>query len=129
MVTIQVSYGDLADRISILRIKSERIADASKLVNIRAELQSLTSTWLAAPIPHTGTALVSALARLNATNEQLWDIEDAIRGKERVKTFDAKFIELARQVYLTNDQRANLKREIDILLGAVFREEKSYQSY
>ncbi|MBI2802396.1 MAG: hypothetical protein HYX63_19300 [Gammaproteobacteria bacterium] len=129
MITIQVSFADLLDRISILEIKSERIIDASKLANIQVELRALNSSWCAAPVPHNDDALLTRVARLKSINEELWEIEDAIRAKERAKQFDAEFIELARQVYLTNDRRATVKREIDLQLGATFREEKSYQSY
>ena len=129
MITIQVSFGDLLDRISILEIKCERITDVDKLVNIQTELKAHQLTWCAAPVPHNDDALLCRVARLKSINERLWEIEDAIRAKERAEQFDAEFIELARQVYLTNDQRAKVKREIDLQLGATFREEKSYQSY
>ena len=124
---VPVSYGELLDKIAILQIKSERIADPAKVANVRRELAALEKTWLAHP------AAVQDIARLRAdlkaVNERLWDIEDDIRDKERAKAFDEEFIRLARSVYVQNDERARLKREINTALGSEFVEEKSYADY
>ena len=119
-----VSWGELLDKITILQIKQERIADAAKRANVTTELKALSA------IADVAMAQAAALlAGLKAVNEELWDIEDRIRDKERDKSFDAEFIELARAVYVTNDRRADLKRQMNILLGSALVEEKSYQPY
>jgi hypothetical protein len=128
-VTIEVSFGELADKISILEIKAARISDHVKLANVSRELASLRAAWNAARLPVSDPVLQEACAALRATNERLWDIEDEIRAKERSREFDEAFIDLARRVYITNDQRADIKRRIDLLLGSRFTEEKSYQPY
>lgn len=122
-----ISYGELIDKITILEIKARRIADPAKLANVRTELDLLNATWAAHPASHTDIA--DARARLLAVNEVLWDIEDRIRLKERAQVFDASFIELARSVYYRNDERAVIKREINLKLGSPLVEEKSYQNY
>ena len=129
MSTIQtsVSYGEVIDKITILEIKSERIGDVSKRANVRAELDLLTSTWNANAASQTDIG--SERSQLRAVNEQLWEIEDAIRLKEKAKAFDAEFIELARSVYIRNDERATIKRAINEKLGSTLIEEKSYQGY
>jgi len=126
-ISVPVSYGELIDKITILEIKSERIKDAAKLVNVRVELDLLNKTW--------GDAAVSRIdigaerGALRAVNEALWDIEDRIRVKEKAKAFDAEFVELARSVYIRNDERASVKRAINDKLGSTLVEEKSYESY
>lgn len=125
LIAAPVSFGELIDKITILEIKSERISDESKLVNVRHELEILEQTWRDA-----GNADVSdPRARLKAVNEELWEIEDDIRIKESKREFDEKFIELARAVYVTNDKRANIKKEINLALGSELVEEKSYEDY
>lgn len=126
-IRVPVSYGELIDKLTILEIKSERIADAAKLVNIRNELDALTAAW--SQDPASTIDIADERARLKAINEALWDIEDEIRIKEKAQVFDARFIELARAVYVTNDQRADVKREINHKLGSSLVEEKSYQPY
>ena len=127
LISTPVSYGELIDKITILEIKSERMTDAAKLANVRDELQLLNALWLDDPASH---ADISAeRAELKRINEALWEIEDEIRVKERDKAFDARFIELARAVYHTNDRRAAVKREINLRLGSRLVEEKSYQDY
>lgn len=126
-ITIDVSLGELLDKLTILQIKSERIRDAAKLVNVRKELDLLTQTW--ARSPFAAKDIREPLGRLKAINEQLWDIEDRIRVKESQSAFDPEFIELARSVYLCNDERAAIKRELNILLGSELVEEKSYADY
>ncbi len=126
-VTIEVSAGELLDKLAILEIKSERITDAGKLFNVRRELDVLREAWAASA--YAGADIGSECAELKAVNEALWDIEDRIREKERAKSFDAEFIELARSVYLTNDRRAAVKRLLNDKLGSALVEEKSYVHY
>jgi Family of unknown function (DUF6165) len=124
---VPVSPGELLDKITILRIKSQRIGDADKLANVRLELDLLQRTWATLG---NATATVAADERaLQAVNEQLWDIEDRIRDKEAARSFDQDFIELARAVYHRNDERAAIKKRINTALGSRIVEEKSYQPY
>ncbi|AND67995.1 hypothetical protein ATSB10_05410 [Dyella thiooxydans] len=122
-----VSYGELIDKITILEIKSQQIRDPAKLANVRTELDLLNATWAAHPASQTD--ITDERARLLAVNQALWDIEDHIRLKEKAQAFDAEFIELARSVYFRNDERAAVKREINLKLGSQLVEEKSYQDY
>jgi hypothetical protein len=126
-IHIEVSYGELIDKITILEIKLERIKDPAKLANIARELGVLNAAWLRAG--HEPAAIADEWAQLKATNETLWDIEDNIRRKEASSAFDDEFIELARRVYHINDQRAAYKRAINDHLGSALVEEKSYQPY
>ena len=126
-ISVPVAYGELIDKITILEIKSERIRDSAKLVNVRLELDLLNETWYADPASRVD--IVPERAALRAVNEALWDIEDEIRLKERAKAFDDAFIELARAVYIRNDERAAIKRAINLKLGSTLVEEKSYQDY
>lgn len=126
-ISVPVSHGELIDKITILEIKSARIGDPAKLANVRAELDLLNATWSSDPASRTDIA--GERARLLAVNELLWDIEDRIRVKEKAKAFDAEFIELARAVYVRNDERAAFKREINTKLGSLLVEEKSYENY
>jgi uncharacterized protein DUF6165 len=126
-LSIPISFGELIDKITILEIKSERIGDAAKLANVRAELDLLDATWAVHPSSHVD--IRAERGRLKAVNELLWDIEDRIRLKEKAQAFDAEFIELARAVYFRNDERAAVKREINLKLGSSLVEEKSYQDY
>ena len=117
----------MIDKITILRIKSARITDAVKLANVRAELEILERTWRESAY---GKHDIRAdEAALQAVNERLWDIEDRIRDKERARSFDAGFIELARAVYIENDERAAIKKRINTALGSTIVEEKSYAAY
>jgi uncharacterized protein YukE len=126
-ILVPVSFGELLDKISILQIKSERISDAAKLANIRAELSALEKTWMAHPA---GVKDIAKLrAELKDINEQLWDIEDNIRLQDKANAFDDDFIALARSVYQKNDQRARIKKDINLALGSVYVEEKSYKDY
>jgi hypothetical protein len=124
---VPISPGELLDKITILRIKSARMTDETKLRNVRVELDALEQTWResGAAIP----AVAADEAALQKVNEELWDIEDRIRDKERAGEFDAVFIELARAVYVTNDERARFKKNINMTLGSRLVEEKSYQPY
>jgi hypothetical protein len=126
-ILVPISPGELLDKITILRIKSARMTDETKLRNVRVELDALEQTWResGAAIP----AVAADEAALQKVNEELWDIEDRIRDKERAGEFDAVFIELARAVYVTNDERARFKKNINTALGSRLVEEKSYQPY
>jgi hypothetical protein len=126
-ILVPISPGDLLDKITILRIKAARIEDAGKLGNIRRELAVLEQNWRqAVPAIAELAADEAALARVNT---ELWDIEDRIREHEAQRRFDAGFIELARAVYLRNDERAAIKQRINLKLGSTILEEKSYQPY
>jgi hypothetical protein len=124
---VPVSYGELLDKIAILQIKSERMSDPAKLANVRNELEALERTWLAHPAAVEDIAALRA--RLKAVNERLWVIEDDIRVLEKAGRFDADFIRLARSVYVQNDERARIKKDINLALGSAYVEEKSYQDY
>ncbi|QSQ41348.1 hypothetical protein ISN35_09885 [Xanthomonas translucens pv. undulosa] len=126
-ILVPVSFGELLDKIAILQIKSERIGDAAKLANVRAELSALERTWMAHPAA--GGDVARLRLELKAVNERLWVIEDEIRIKERAQAFDEEFIKLARSVYYENDERARIKKEINLALGSSYVEEKSYQDY
>jgi hypothetical protein len=124
---VPISPGELIDKITILEIKSQRMTDATKLRNVRTELSMLTDTWRASP--YAANDVSTEWAALRGVNEQLWDIEDRIRDKERDATFDAEFVRLARSVYVTNDERAAIKKRINARLGSTLVEEKSYADY
>lgn len=126
-IQVPVSFGELLDKIAILQIKSERMSDEAKLANVRKELSALERTWMAHPAA--GHDIVRLRADLKAVNERLWDIEDDIRIKEKRQEFDAEFIRLARAVYFENDERARVKKEINLRLGSSYVEEKSYADY
>ena len=126
-IKVPISPGELLDKITILRIKSERMSDPAKVSNVRLELRTLEETWSASAYAKIDIdAEVSALLRVNG---HLWLIEDDIRDKERTQAFDAEFIRLARAVYFTNDERAAIKRRINTILGSSIVEEKSYSDY
>jgi hypothetical protein len=123
---VPVSWGELIDKITILEIKSERMSDQAKLGNVRKELDLLKSRLGARAIQPDVARLTDAL---RAVNGALWDIEDDIRACENAGDFGARFVELARSVYIANDKRADLKRELNMVLGSDLVEEKSYQAY
>jgi hypothetical protein len=124
---VPISPGELLDKITILRIKVARIVDAGKVANVRLELELLENTW------RTSGCAAFDVARderaLQDVNERLWDVEDLIRDKEAKQTFDREFIELARAVYIANDERAAIKKRINVQLGSRLVEEKSYKPY
>ena len=126
-ISVEVSPGELIDKITILEIKLERIEDADKLANVKLDWETLSAARDAAIKPSGALARLSA--ELKQANERLWEIEDDIRDRERNKDFGDAFVELARDVYKTNDTRAALKREINELLGSSLIEEKSYTAY
>lgn len=126
-VAVPVSLGELIDKITILAIKSERMTDEKKLVNVRKELALLTAVKDAQNLA--GPEFDRIYGALKSTNEALWVIEDDIRDCERHKRFDTRFVELARAVYITNDRRAALKNELNQLFNSALVEEKSYAAY
>jgi hypothetical protein len=126
-ILVPISPGELLDKITILRIKCARITDAAKLANVRLELSRLEQSWQAS-VP-AATDLVAEEKELARVNAALWDIEDRIRDHESAQRFDAGFIELARSVYLRNDERAAIKRRINLKLASELVEEKSYRPY
>jgi hypothetical protein len=123
-ITVPVSYGEAADKITILTIKSEWLRDATQLQNVRRELALLSGAFFQA-VPHS-PAFDALFDALTEVNRKLWTIEDAIRLCEKHGDFGKTFITLARSVYQQNDERARLKREINALLGSELTEEKSY---
>jgi hypothetical protein len=126
-ILVPISPGELLDKITILRIKVARIQDAAKLANVKMELQLLEQTWRESGAAAAG--LAQEERALQNVNERLWDIEDRIRDKEARQTFDRDFIELARSVYLCNDERAAIKKRVNVQLGSRLVEEKSYKPY
>ena len=126
-ISVEVSPGELIDKITILEIKIERIEDADKLENVKLEWKILTAARDGAIKP---TDELERLTReLKESNVHLWEIEDDIRQCEHDKDYGDKFVELARGVYMNNDKRSRLKREINELLGSRLIEEKSYAAY
>ena len=126
-IRVPVSVGELIDKITILEIKSERIKDPAKLDNVRRELGLLQATWDESPL--SGQDVSQLKAGLKQVNETLWEIEDFIRVKEMERAFDEQFIELARSVYINNDRRAALKRQLNEATGSTLVEEKDYPDY
>lgn len=126
-IEVEVSVGELLDKISILEIKLERIQDEDKLKNIEKELRCLMQ--VREENLTLNTECEDILFQLKRTNERLWEIEDLIRECEREKNFTQTFIDLARSVYKQNDQRALLKRLLNEKLGSELVEEKSYAEY
>lgn len=122
-----ISCGELLDKLTILRIKKDRIDNEEKLKNINNELKQLTRIF--DDQVEKSSELDRLIDELRAVNEQLWDIEDEIRACEKDKDYGERFIELARSVYLTNDKRANLKYQINSVTGSELVEEKSYEEY
>jgi hypothetical protein len=126
-IQVPISPGELLDKITILQIKSERIEDAAKLANVNRELELLTRVWEQSV--ESDDEIVALTAKLKKINEALWEIEDDIRDEERNKRFGERFIELARAVYVTNDERADAKKQVNLHLNSSIVEEKSYQDY
>ena len=123
---VEISNGELLDKFSILEIKMGNITDPSKLVNIENEYRELTNdcTDLLR-----NSSISSLYSELKSINQKLWNVEDDIRECERRKDFGQEFISLAREVYFTNDERARVKKEINLASGSSLMEEKSYQAY
>jgi hypothetical protein len=127
LLSVPVSVGEVVDKVTILEIKSARIADPDKLANITAELDSLRPLVSGGVFDNDEViVLTDALRKVNG---ELWDIEDNIRAEEAAGRFGDRFIELARAVYVTNDRRAELKKQINLATGSQLVEEKSYEDY
>ncbi len=126
-IRVPVSPGEVLDKITILEIKSERMSDPKKVANVKVELALLQQTW--ADSVSEDSVIRELHAQLKEINEALWEIEDDIRDKERAREFDQRFIELARSVYVTNDRRSKIKKDLNLHLGSEIIEEKSYQDY
>jgi hypothetical protein len=127
IIHVPVSPGEVLDKITILEIKSERISEPDKVANVKRELELLQASWQKSV--DEDETVRGIHAKLKSINEDLWEIEDDIRDKERAREFDQVFIDLARSVYVTNDQRADAKKELNVYLGSEIVEEKSYQDY
>lgn len=127
-IKVEVSVGEFLDKLTILRIKAERISEPRKLENVRRELDVLNAQWTASTYA-ADAALAPLIRDLQGVNETLWDIEDSIRAKEAAGEFDPGFIELARAVYINNDKRAAIKKAINVHTGSTVMEEKSYTTY
>lgn len=123
---IEISIGELLDKISILFIKQQNIPDQNKLININKELNHLTEQ---ANYLFQNDRIIVLYSKLIEVNQELWNIEDKIRFKEKLQEFDGVFIELARSIYKLNDQRANIKKEINMITQSNFIEEKYHSSY
>lgn len=124
---VDISPGELIDKITILELKLERISDQAKLANVRLEYDVLMDVYAREVVE--SVTLRELNERLKGINATLWDIEDHIREHERAKNFDAGFVALARSVYRTNDERSAVKRAINELLASKIIEEKSYAAY
>lgn len=120
MIEIPVSLGEVIDKITILQIKKERITDLVKQKNVTKELSQL--------LLRVDVSDIAQFADLKRVNEQLWDVENRIRICERKQQFDHEFVQLARSVYVLNDQRAELKKKINLTTGSELIEEKSYEA-
>jgi len=123
-MNIKVSIGEIVDKLSILKIKKNNITDESKLFNVITEYDYLYDV-----VFNQLKIESDDFNNLLLVNQNLWKIEDDIRDKERDKVFDTEFIELARSVYITNDKRAEIKKEINLKYGSLFVEEKLYSNY
>jgi hypothetical protein len=123
-LTIEVSPGEAADKLTILDIKRERIRDAGKLAHIAREAALLEAAL--APLRARFPAILPLIEELKRVNEALWEVEDSLRLHEKRGDFGAEFVRLARSVYVTNDRRAALKAEINAILGSDIAEQKSY---
>lgn len=124
---VPAPLGDVVDRITICRLKTERISDPARLAHARRELTALTEAWRAEGHPEVES--LQAWAPLLAVNAALWEVEDLLRDCERQGDFGPRFVELARSVYRLNDQRAVHKRAINDALGSDLVEVKSYAAY
>jgi len=126
-ILIPISPGELLDKITILQIKAERITDPVKVANVKTELDMLRKVWDESV--ESDDVITTLSAELKSINERLWEIEDDIRDEERNRRFGERFVELARAVYVTNDERADAKKKVNLHLNSTIVEEKSYQDY
>ena len=124
---VPISWGELFDKITILQIKLEKLTSTDALENVELEFKQLRSIFIKY-FPES-TEAKQLEEELKQINQQLWDIEDKIRDKERNRSFDDEFIQLARSVYIINDERSRIKRKINDVFGSEFLEEKSYPEY
>lgn len=127
MEKILVSYGEILDKVSILIIKNQKINDKTKLLNVKKELNILQTVFQS--IVKNNQNIQNLYNQLIDINTKLWDTEDSIRAKEKKQLFDNEFINLARSVYILNDKRAKIKKEINTISGSELIEEKSYTEY
>jgi vacuolar-type H+-ATPase subunit I/STV1 len=127
LIQAQISVGELLDKITILEIKRQRITDAGKLDNVERELAVLSG--VVAEFVTLDQACKKLMDELREVNSAIWDVEDAIRECERGKDFSDVFVQLARSVYIKNDRRALLKKQINEYTGSLLVEEKSYADY
>jgi len=125
---IEVSIGELVDKLSILEIKLLNIKDSHKSSNVYKELKTL-NPYFQDLLDEYGIEMKNLYIKISKINKTLWDIEDAIREKEAEEEFNEEFVELARSVYIINDQRAAVKKEINLLTKSELVEEKSYKDY
>jgi len=125
-MTIEISNGELLDKLSILELKLKSIQDSNKKLNIQKEYDMLIQF---ATILLSNELVAEQYKKLQEINSKLWNIEDSIRLKEKQKIFDDEFIGLARSVYVTNDKRAAIKKNINLISKSNFIEEKSYEQY
>ena len=132
MITIPVSFGELIDKITILELKLQYIKESSKISNIKRELSLLNESCHTYCQQHSTSIkhqIYPVMYNLTEINKQIWVIEDDIRKKEKLKEFDEKFIQLARSIYINNDKRAKLKRQLNEIVNSEVQEEKSYEKY
>jgi uncharacterized coiled-coil protein SlyX len=125
-ILIPVSIGELADKLTILEIKAERIDDAGKRAHVQVEMEGLRTLW--EPLAAAQQELAAMKHDLRAINERMWDVQDALRAKEAAQSFDAEFVTLARAVAQRNGERIAVKNTINRLAGSRFIEEKQYQA-
>ena len=125
-ISVPVSVGELADKLSILHIKHERIQDPAKRAHVAEEMAGLRPIWDG--VVASNPELAGHYDRLKAVNELMWDVQDGLRAREAAKTFDAEFVELARAVAVRNGERVAIKNGINRLAGSAFIEEKQYQA-
>ena len=125
MIKVPISNGELLDKITILQIKREKIKDEEKQKHIHRELEELSILMKTLPM----NEIDNLFTELKKINNQLWDVEDALRDKERNKEFDNEFIQLARKVYFTNDKRSQVKLKINQISKSELVEVKSYEKY
>jgi len=132
IITTSISVGELIDKLTILDIKINKIADVNKLTNVKIEFDILEKTLkdlIKSLSNDVNTELVELMVKLRDINGLIWEVEDNIRDHERRKDFGNSFVQLARNVYQFNDRRASIKRQINNLLGSTIIEEKSYNQY
>lgn len=126
-ILVPISPGEILDKITILQLKSEKIVDERKLQNVLIEMKILQETWQNSLF--VSQDLDAQIKNLYQINSVIWDLEDLLRNKEKEKRFDEEFVDAARSIYVSNDKRARIKKEINEFLGSNIIEEKSYTNY